>query len=68
MRQPDTNTRLRHMLDAAREAQSFAVGRERGDLDIDRMLALALLKLLEVVGEAASAIPGDFRTAHPEIP
>ncbi len=68
MRRPDPNTRLRHMLDAAREAQGFAAGRERGDLDTDRMLALTLFRLLEVVGEAASAIPGDFRTAHPEIP
>lgn len=56
------------MLDAAREAQSFASGRERRDLDTDRALALILPRLLEIVGEAASAIPGDFRTAHPEIP
>ncbi len=45
--------RLQHMLDAAREATSFVAGRTRGDLDTDRMLALALLKAIEIVGEAA---------------
>ena len=35
MRRED-EIRLRHMLDAAREAASFVEGRERGDLDADR--------------------------------
>ncbi len=64
----DDRTRLRHMLDGAREAVGFARGRSRGDLDTDRMLALALVRLLEVVGEAASKITRQFQAAHPEIP
>ena len=32
--------RLRHMIEAAREAVSFARGRVRSDLDIDRQLVL----------------------------
>jgi hypothetical protein len=32
------------MLDAAREAMSFAAGRSRADLDRDRMLVLAIVK------------------------
>lgn len=67
MRQPDIPTRLRHMIDAAREAQGFASGRERRDMDGDRGLAITLTYLLATVGEAASAIPSDFRAAHPEI-
>jgi N-acyl-D-aspartate/D-glutamate deacylase len=35
--------RLRHMLDAAREAISFAAGKNRGDLDTDRMRVLAVV-------------------------
>ena len=35
--------RLRHMLDAAREAISFAAGKNRGDLDSDRIRVLALV-------------------------
>ena len=48
------DVRLRHMLDAAREAVGFIQGRSRADLDRDRMLVLALVKDIEIVGEAAS--------------
>lgn len=56
------------MLDAAREAGTLIAGRSRRDYDEDRTLRLALVRLLEVVGEAASRIPLDFRDEHPEIP
>ena len=46
--------RLRHMLDAAREALSFVAGRNSEDLGRDRMLVLALVKEIEIIGEAAS--------------
>jgi hypothetical protein len=36
----DDMVRLRHMLDAAKEASHFIAGRSRRDLDRDRMLAL----------------------------
>ena len=52
----DDEIRLRHMLDAAREAVAFARGRTRGDLDNDRQLVLALVKDVEIVGEAATQI------------
>jgi uncharacterized protein with HEPN domain len=34
----DDLIRIRHMLDAAKEAMSFIKGRKRSDLDTDRML------------------------------
>jgi uncharacterized protein with HEPN domain len=68
MQRPDTVARLRHMLDAARRALAASGGRQRADLDSDWMLALALVKLLEIIGEAASTIPAEFRAAHPSIP
>jgi uncharacterized protein with HEPN domain len=46
--------RLRHILDAAREAVAFAENRSRGDLDKNRMLSLSFVRLLEVIGEASS--------------
>ena len=52
----DDEIRLRHMLDAAREAVLFARGRTRGDLDIDRQLVLSLVKDVEIVGEAGTRI------------
>jgi len=56
------------MLDAAREAGALVSDRSRADYDGDRTLRLALVRLLEVVGEAAGRIPMDFRDSHPEIP
>ena len=46
--------RLQHMLDAAREALSFARGKQKNDLLTDRMLALSLIKEVEISGEAAA--------------
>ena len=64
----DNLVRLRHMADAAREAIAFAEHRRREDLDHDRMLALSLVKCIEIVGEAASHVSDDFCREHPEIP
>jgi uncharacterized protein with HEPN domain len=59
--------RVRHILDAAREAVAFVHGRSRQDLDTNRMLGLALVRLLEIIGEAARGISGAFREAHPQV-
>ena len=65
---PDDRIRLRHMLDAAREAISFTEGRSRTDLDTDRQLTLSLVKDIEIIGEAANEITEDTRAAHHTIP
>jgi len=64
----DDEIRLRHMLDAAREARSFIQGQSRRDLDVSRMLVLALVKDIEIVGEAATRISEDVQRSHSEIP
>ena len=64
----DDEIRFRHMLDAAREAVSFANGRTRDDLDNDRQLVLALVKDIEIVGEAATQISENTRLRLSEIP
>jgi len=56
------------MLDAANKAATFMQGRNRKDLDEDEILALALVRLLEIVGEAAKGISEDFRRKHPQVP
>jgi uncharacterized protein with HEPN domain len=48
--------RLRHILDAAKKAVAFMQGRERSDLDSDELLALAIVRLVEILGEAAKNI------------
>ena len=64
----DDRIRLRHMLDAAKEAQSFAFGRTRKDLREDRQLALSFVKLLEIIGEAATKIGDSTRSELPDLP
>ena len=66
--QHDDETRIRHILDAARKAQDFASSRKREDLEEDEMLSLSLVRLLEIIGEAAGDISEEYRTKHPDIP
>ena len=53
--------RLRHMLDHAREAVAMVAGKERADLQSERMLELALVRLIEIVGEAAARVSPEGR-------
>jgi len=46
----------------------MAGGRKRADLDSDRQFNLALVRLLEIVGEAANRVPEDQRARIPEVP
>ncbi|MHB0915990.1 MAG: HepT-like ribonuclease domain-containing protein [Thermoleophilia bacterium] len=66
--QPDDVVRIRHMYDAAIEAQQFVAGKTRSDLDDSRMLALSLLKEIEIIGEAASRVSEAARKGLPLIP
>jgi uncharacterized protein with HEPN domain len=56
------------MLAAAEEAVGFADGRARDDLDADRMLALALVRSIEIVGEAGARVSEEGRAAVPDVP
>jgi uncharacterized protein with HEPN domain len=56
------------MLEHAREAMQLVAGRNRSDLDTDRVLSLALVRLLEIVGEAAARVSSEARARHPAIP
>lgn len=53
----DSRITLLQMRDHASEALEMVQGRVRADLDSDRMLNLALVRLLEILGEAANRIP-----------
>ena len=60
--------RLHHMLDATRKAVEFSKDRQRVDLDTEELLALGLVRLIEVIGEAASKIETDTHDLYPDIP
>jgi uncharacterized protein with HEPN domain len=56
------------MLAYAKEAVDLMRNRTRADLDTDRALGLAILRCVEIVGEAASQIPVALRRRNPKIP
>jgi uncharacterized protein with HEPN domain len=57
-----------HMLDMARKAVSKTQGISRKTYDADENLRLALIHLIQVVGEAARQVSAEFADRHPEIP
>ena len=67
MTRRDYTITLRHMLDHAQEAVSISRGRSREILEEDRLLNLALTRLVEIVGEAAGRIPREERRKYPAI-
>jgi uncharacterized protein with HEPN domain len=68
MARHDTLVSLRHMRDHGREAIALTTGKRRQDLETDRLLNLALVRLLEVIGEAANRVPPEDRALYPQIP
>ncbi|GAB4177095.1 MAG: DUF86 domain-containing protein [Rhodocyclaceae bacterium] len=56
------------MIEAAEDAIRFVSGRARADLDHDRMLLFAVVRAIEIIGEAASRISPETRAAHAGIP
>jgi uncharacterized protein with HEPN domain len=56
------------MIDAANAAQRFMAGRVRADLDSDQMLLFAVVRAIEVLGEAAARVSADTRDSLPAIP
>jgi uncharacterized protein with HEPN domain len=60
--------RLRHMREAAAAALEMAAGRTRAELDENIMLRMALIRCLEIFGEAAAKVTGVTRAKLPSIP
>jgi uncharacterized protein with HEPN domain len=66
--QPDDRVLIADMLDAADLAVRAAADRSRPDLEEDPILAAALERFIEIIGEAASKVSPETTSLHPEIP
>jgi uncharacterized protein with HEPN domain len=64
----DDLVRLRHMLDHAREALDLIHGKVRNDLDANRLLELSLVRIMEIMGEAANRVSPACQSKYPHIP
>ncbi len=58
---------LRDMLENAEKALSFVQGMDYDDFCSDEKAVYAVIRALEIIGEAARQIPDDIRQANPEI-
>jgi len=56
------------MRDFGRKALALVEGKTRDDLEKDEVLCLALTRLVELVGEAASQIPPEYQKKNPQVP
>ncbi len=56
------------MLDAATEIQQYVQSSTREDLNRDRKLVHSLVRLFEIIGEAAAQVSEELRDNVPEIP
>jgi uncharacterized protein with HEPN domain len=56
------------MIEAAETASGLVSGKTRGDLDADRMLVFALVRAIEIVGEAGSKVSVPTRETASDIP
>ena len=56
------------MVDAIEASSTFIAGRSRQDLDTDRMLVFALVRAVEIIGEAASRLSSEGRAEVPGLP
>ncbi len=64
---PADRIRLQHMLDAGKETVNFLKGQRRESLHKDRKLMLAVVRSIEVIGEAATHVSKSCQDEHPQI-
>ena len=68
MTKRDARSSLEQMLAHAQEAVELLRTRKKDDLDTDRVLSLAVVRLLEIVGEAANRVPKEEHANYASIP
>ena len=60
--------RLLHVLDAATRIAEYLSGVDRSSFLSNRMLQDAVIRNLEIIGEACVNLSSDFRDAHSSVP
>ncbi len=68
MPERDDRFYVRSMLDAVRLSQEFVAGMRLELFLKDAKTQSAVIRQLEIVGEAASRVTRRFRESHPEVP
>ncbi|MDP4039908.1 MAG: DUF86 domain-containing protein [Candidatus Pacearchaeota archaeon] len=58
---------LRHIIDSIKDIEEFTKGIAKSDFLKDKKLQNALIRSIEVIGEAVKNIPDNFRRRYPHI-
>ena len=59
---------IRHALDGARKAMDFVEAVDLETFLVDEIRSLAVVRLLEIVGEAANSVSEELRSKYPAVP
>ncbi|MDE7412322.1 MAG: DUF86 domain-containing protein [Muribaculaceae bacterium] len=60
--------RLHHILEAINNVNKFMKGKAPEELEENPMLYFAVVKNIEIIGEAAYMLTSDFINSHPQTP
>lgn len=61
-------SRLRHMVDSIHNVNQYMEGKTESDLASNSMLFFAVVKNIEIIGEAAYKLTHEFKEQHPSTP
>lgn len=65
---PEDRVRVLHMIEAAENAMGFVAGHTPAALEDDRKTLFAVIRCIEIIGEAAARVSESTRSAAPDIP
>jgi uncharacterized protein with HEPN domain len=68
MSRHDPAASLQDMLDYAQKAVRFCEGKTRDEFEQEELLQLAVVRVIELIGEAASRVANDVRNQFPTVP
>ncbi len=64
----DINLFIQDILENIKDIESFSKGLTKEKFESNKLVQNAIIRSLEIIGEAAKNIPDSFREEHPKIP
>ncbi|MBU4245645.1 MAG: DUF86 domain-containing protein [Nanoarchaeota archaeon] len=58
---------IKHILESIRNVESFSLRLSKSEFETDKMRQSAIIREIEIVGEAAKNLPVEFTAKYPQI-